>query len=97
MEVLILGFCLEIFFLEKRGQKWGCILHMDAHYIQVNTVTESENLQNSDCLFNFLFEDFRLCSHYNNLNYSAWQVDKPLFSSSVAICHLAFSEISLSI
>ena len=41
--------------------------------------------------------DFRLCSRYNNINYGAWQVYKPLFGSSVAICGLACSEITLSI
>ena len=30
-------------------------------------------------------------------NYRAWHVYKPLFSSSIAICRLACSEISLSI
>ena len=29
-------------------------------------LTECENLQNSDCPFPLLFEDFRLCSRYNN-------------------------------
>ena len=33
----------------------------------------------------FLCEDFRLCSLYNNVNYGAWYVYKPLFGSSVAI------------
>ena len=30
-------------------------------------------------------------------NYRAWHVYKPLFSSSIAICRLACSEISFSI
>ena len=42
-------------------------------------LTECENLQNSDCPFPLLFEDFRLCSRYNNVNYGAWHVYKPLF------------------
>ena len=33
----------------------------------------------------------------NNVNYCAWHVHKPLFSSSISICRLACSEISLSI
>ena len=32
------------------------------------------NLQNLDCTFRFLFEDFCLCSRYNKLNYGAWHV-----------------------
>ena len=51
----------------------------------------------SDPTFWFLFDDFRLCSRYNNINYGAWHVYKPLFGSSVAICRFACSEISLSI
>ena len=45
----------------------------------------------------FSFEDFRICSHFNNVNCGAWYVYKPLFSSSVATYRLACSEISLSI
>ena len=40
---------------------------------------------------------FCLCSRYNNINYCAWHVHKPLFGSSVAIGRLTCSEISLSI
>ena len=58
-------------------------------------LTECENLQNSDCPFPLLFEDFRLCSRYNNVNYGAWHVYKTLFGSSNAICRLDSSEISL--
>ena len=43
----------------------------------------------------FSFEDFRICSPFNNVNYGAWYVYKPLFGSSVATCRLAGSEISL--
>ena len=39
-------------------------------------LTECENLQNSDCPFSLLFEDFCLCSRYNNVNYGAWHVCK---------------------
>ena len=60
-------------------------------------LTERENLQNSDCPFRFLFEDFRLCSRYNSVNYGAWHVHKPLFGCSVATCRLACLQISLSI
>ena len=59
-------------------------------------LTECENLQNSDCPFPLLFEDFRLCSRYNNVNYGAWHVYKTLFGSFNAICRLDCSEISLS-
>ena len=38
----------------------------------------------------FLFEDFRLCLRYSNLNYGAWHIHKPFFGSSVATCRLAF-------
>ena len=38
MEVLIIGVCLEIFFLEKSGQKLGCVLYTGAYYTRVNTV-----------------------------------------------------------
>ena len=44
----------------------------------------------------FLFEDFRLCSCFNNVNYGAWHVYKSLFGSAVATCRLNCSEISLS-
>ena len=40
-------------------------------------------------LFCFSFEDFRTCSRFNNVNYSARYVYKPLFDSSVATCRLA--------
>ena len=60
-------------------------------------LTGRENLQNLDCTFCFLFEDFRLCSRYNKVNYGAWHVYKPLFGSSVATCRLACSEILLLI
>ena len=60
-------------------------------------VSLRENLQNSDCPFRFLVEDFRLCSRYNNINYGAWHVHKPLFGCSVATCWLACFEIPLSI
>ena len=43
------------------------------------------------------FEDFRLCSRYNKVNYGAWHVYKPLFGSSVATYRLACSEILLLI
>ena len=59
-------------------------------------LTECENLQNSDCPFPLLFEDFRLCSSYNNVNYGTWHVYKTLFGCSNAICRLDCSEISLS-
>ena len=48
-------------------------------------LTERKNLQNSDCRLRFLCENFRLCSRYNNVNYGARYVYKPLFGSSVAI------------
>ena len=35
--------------------------------------------------FHFLFEHFRLCSRYNNVNYGAWHVYKPLFGSSILL------------
>ena len=35
-------------------------------------LTERENLYNSECLFCFSFEDFRICSRFNNVNYGAW-------------------------
>ena len=41
MEVLILGVCLEVFFLDKRGQKLRYILYTGAHYKWVNTVMHS--------------------------------------------------------
>ena len=47
--------------------------------------------------FVFSFEDFRICSRFNNVNYGAWYVCKPLFGSSVATYRLACFEISLSI
>ena len=43
----------------------------------------AKNLQN--CQLRFLCEDFRLCSRYNNVNYGARHVYKPLFGSPVAI------------
>ena len=45
----------------------------------------------------FFFKDFHICSRFNNVNYGAWYVYKPLFGCSVATCRLACSEISLSI
>ena len=48
-------------------------------------------------ILKFHFQDFYLCSRYNNINYSTWHVYKPLFGSSVATCRLAYSEISLPI
>lgn len=45
----------------------------------------------------FFCEDFRLYSRYNNVNYGARHVYKPLFGPFVAIYRLACSEISLSI
>ena len=48
-------------------------------------LTERKNLQNSDCRLRFLCENFRLCSRYNNVNYGARYVYKPLFGSSVVI------------
>ena len=45
--------------------------------------------------FRFLFEDFRFCSRYDNVNYVARHVYKPLFGSSVVTCRLACSENSL--
>ena len=38
IKVLILGVCLEIFFLEKRVKKLGCILYTGVHYTQVDMV-----------------------------------------------------------
>ena len=43
-----------------------------------------------------IYEDFRLCSRYNKVNYGTWHVYKSLFGSSVATCRLACFEISLS-
>ena len=43
------------------------------------------------------FEDFRICSRFDNVNHGAWYVYKRLFGSSVATCRLACSEISPSI
>ena len=47
----------------------------------------------------FSFEDFRIYSRFNKVNYGTWYVYKPLFgsSNSVATCRLACSEISLSV
>ena len=67
------------------------------HRSQVCNLPERVNLQNSHRLFRSLFEDFRLCSLYDNVNYGGSHVCKPLFGSSVATCRLACSEISLSI
>ena len=47
--------------------------------------------------FVFSFEDFRIYSRFNNVNYGAWYVCKPLFGSSVPTYRLACFEISLSI
>ena len=67
------------------------------HRSQVCNLPERVNLQNSHRLFRSLFEDFRLCSLYDNVNYGGSHVCKPLFGSSVATCRLACSEISPSI
>ena len=62
-------------------------------YIYYTSVHYRENLQNSEGLFRFLFQDFRLCwPQLRPLTFS-----QPLSGSSVATCWLAFSEISLSI
>ena len=68
------------------------------YFTQACNLTERENLQNSDCHgpFRFLFENFRLCLRYNNVNYGDWHVYKPFFGSVVATSRLACSEISLS-
>ena len=55
---------------------------------QACNLTECENHENLNCPFRFLFEDFRLCLRYNNVNYGTWHVCKPLFGCSVAICWL---------
>ena len=70
----------------------------DADWVRIifAVVGKPENLQNSDSPFRFFFEDFRLCSPYNNVNYSAWHVYEILFGFSVAIFRFACSEISLS-
>ena len=64
------------------------------HHEKASNLTECEN---SDCPIRFLFEDFGLCSRYNNVNYFDWHVYKPSFGSSFAVSRLACSEISLSI
>ena len=55
----------------------------------VTNLTERENLQNSDCLFRFLFSGNVYAS------YGAKQVYKPLLGSFVVTCRLARSEIPL--
>ena len=55
-------------------------------------LTKCENLQNLDSPFCFLFEDFHLCSCYNNINYCTWYFYKRLFGSSFATSRLACSE-----
>ena len=45
----------------------------------------------------FFLWGFCICSRFNDVNYGAWYVYKPLFGSSVATCRLACSETSLSI
>ena len=56
-----------------------------------------KTFQNSNSPFRFLFSDFPIYLRYNNVNYGAWHVYKPLLSSFVAISRLACSEISLSV
>ena len=70
---------------------WLCSIFTTEHKLTIKLRVKT--FLESDCPFRFLLEDFRLCSRYNNFNYGAWHVFKPLFGSSVATC----SEISLSI
>ena len=91
-------FCSLLFFNTKLYILHECELCLIFIIVRKLAIwTECENLKNSDCSFRFLFEDFRLYSRYNNVDYGAWHVHEPLFGSSVAICRLACSEISLSI
>ena len=54
---------------------------------KLTNLTKHENLQNLYSPFCILVEDFRLCSHYNNINYSAWHVYKPLFGFVLLLAH----------
>ena len=49
-------------------------------------------MQSNRALKPLLFEDFRLFLSYNDVNYGALHLSKPLFGSSVATCQLACSE-----
>lgn len=90
MEVLILGVFLEILFLEKRGQKWGCVLYTGAHYTQVNTVNRT--LQITSCRLNIQIHltnlfSFILLPHC----VSGWMVEIMVTSSSATGCSRAVS------
>ena len=93
--IIIVLFC---FFFEHETIHTALVLAVFDFYYRTYAcnLTECENPQNSDCPFPLLFEDFRLCSSYNNVNYGTWHVYKTLFGSSNAICRLDCSEISLS-
>ena len=92
----IIFFVIHVFFC---FWTWNPTYHTSVKCIWVSItihnltyLTECENLQNVDSPFRFLFEDFHLCSCYNNINYCTWYFYKHLFGSSFATSRLACSE-----
>ena len=73
--IIIVLFC---FFFEHETIHTALVLAVFDFYYRTYAcnLTECENPQNSDCPFPLLFEDFRLCSSYNNVNYGTWHVYK---------------------
>ena len=85
---------------DRRSPWWASRNGLQHDHIRSDTVMIREILTVmpvSECQFCFSFVGFRICSRFNNVNYGAWYVYKPLFGSSVATCQLAYSEMSISI
>ena len=66
-------FCSFFFDHETFYTRVTCVWFLLA-YVSLHNLTEHENLQNSDCPFRSLFEDFRPCSRYNSVDYGTWHV-----------------------
>ena len=85
-------FCSLLFFNTKLYILHECELCLIFIIVRKLAIwTECENLKNSDCSFRFLFEDFRLYSRYNNVDYGAWHVHEPLFWPTRLFRNFAFN------
>lgn len=72
------------FFFLKFGQNLGCVLHLGAHYTQVNTVLNSNKRKTRNYTFKviqFMKKDYKANSKKFRLTFDNWRVSENIGSS----------------
>ena len=90
-------FCSAFFFNMKIYMLYECqlsLIFITVRQLAIYLSLKTFNIRTAHFVLSL---DFRPCSLYNNVNYSAQHVYKPLFGYSVVTCRLTCSEMFLSI